>query len=143
MPKRLFIVALQEPSMSSTSIAFGALLALLGGVLFVSSDLELAKRMTALIPTGFGILLIVCGLIARNDKARKHAMHFAAMVGLVGCVMPLVMVIRKAIAGEFDATSRAGAGQLVMSALCGVFVVLCVKSFIDVRRARKQAEAAK
>jgi hypothetical protein len=67
-------------------------------------------------------------------------MHLAAMVGLIGCVMPLVMVIRKyASTNEFNPLS--GGGQLAMSALCGIFLALCVRSFIETRRARKQAGA--
>ncbi len=127
--------------MSSIAITFGGLLVALGVGLFGLSDPE-KQRLTALIPSGFGLALIVAGFIARNDKARKHAMHLAAMVGLIGCVMPLVMVIVKwAKTGEFNNLS--GGGQLAMSALCGVFVALCVKSFIDVRKARKAAEAGK
>src|SRR4051812_15590238 len=113
--------------MSTTSIAFGIVLTILGPVLYAGSDLPPERRATALIPSAFGIALVVCGVIARNDKARKHAMHFAALLGLVGFVMPLVMVIKKyATDGEFKPLS--GGGQLAMSALCGVFLALCVKS---------------
>jgi hypothetical protein len=31
--------------------------------------------------------------------------------------------------------------QAVMAGLCGIFLALCVKSFIDARMARKQSEA--
>jgi len=123
--------------MAPIAIAFGAMLVALGGGLF---GLSPNSSPTALIPAGFGILLIICGWIARNEKARKHAMHVAAALCLVGCIMPLVMVIKNwALNGEFN--PRSGGGQLAMSALCGVFLALCVKSFIDVRKARKQAEA--
>lgn len=126
--------------MSNLAILFGVLLGILGGVLFGTSDLEGARKLTALIPSLFGLGLIVCGVIARNEKARMHAMHFAALLGLVGLVMPLVMVVRKVAAGEpFNPISNGG--QLVMAALCGVFLVMCVKSFIDARRARKAREA--
>lgn len=125
--------------MSSISIVIGALLTALGAGLFATAE---GNAPTALIPSGFGVLLIICGVVARNESARKHAMHAAALLGLVGCAMPLVMIIRKWLRGEFDPLSRAGGGQLAMSVLCGIFVVLCVKSFIDARKARKQAEAA-
>ena len=128
--------------MSPIAIFFGVVLSILGVALYSASDLEAEKRWTALIPTGVGIILIICGLIARNEKARKHAMHVAALLGLIGCVAPLVMVIKKwASTSEFNNLS--GGGQLAMSALCGVFLALCVKSFIDVRKARKAAEAGK
>jgi peptidoglycan/LPS O-acetylase OafA/YrhL len=123
--------------MSNVAIIFGVLLGILGGVLFGLSE---THSPTALIPAGFGLGLILCGVVARNDRVRMHAMHFAALIGLVGLVMPLVMVIRKlAAGGEFNPLSNGG--QVAMAALCGVFLALCVKSFIDARRARKAREA--
>ena len=123
--------------MSNVAIIFGVLLGILGGVLFGLSD---THSPTALIPAGFGLGLILCGVIARNERARMHAMHFAALIGLVGLVMPLVMVVRKlAAGGEFNPLSNGG--QVAMAALCGVFLAVCVKSFIDARRARKAREA--
>jgi hypothetical protein len=122
--------------MSSIAIVFGVLLAALGGGLYSQS-----QSPTALIPSGFGVALIFCGLLARNEKFRMHAMHFAALIGLVGFVMPLAMVIRKwATSGEFNPLS--GGGQLGMAALCGVFLALCVNSFIAARKARKAREQA-
>lgn len=125
--------------MSSVSIVFGVLLSALGGFLYseATPNAEGVKSLTALIPAAFGVVLIVCGIIARNDKARKHAMHLAAMVGLIGCVMPLVRVLPKVFGS--DPLSFADKGQLAMAGLCGVFVALCVKSFIDARKARKGA----
>jgi hypothetical protein len=35
---------------------------------------------------------------------------------------------------------RAAGGSIAMAVLCGAFLALCVKSFIDARKARKQAE---
>lgn len=125
-------------SMSSIAITFGSLLIILGGGLYGLSE---SRSPTSLIPAGFGLVLILCGLVARNEKARMHAMHLAALIGLVGLVMPLVMVIRKyASTGEFNPLS--GGGQLAMAALSGIFLALCVKSFIDARRARKAREQA-
>ena len=40
--------------------------------------------MTAwLIPAFFGMILLVCGVLADNDKLRKHVMHLAAVVETV------------------------------------------------------------
>lgn len=93
---------------------------------------------TALIPAAFGVVLFVCGLIARNERMLKHAMHAAATVALLGCVGPVIMLARKGFA---DGLSTAAVMQLIMLALCALFVVLCVRSFIQVRRQRAAAEA--
>jgi hypothetical protein len=96
--------------------------------------------MTAFIPSFFGIALIVLGVIARNEKFRMHAMHGAALVALLGFVLPLGRVIYAMARVDFHFGLAAG-GSIAMSVLCAIFLGLCVKSFIDARIARKQREA--
>jgi uncharacterized membrane protein HdeD (DUF308 family) len=126
----------QETRVAPIAIFFGVLLSILGGVLFALAEV---KSSTALFPTYFGVALIILGFVARNEKARKHAMHFAAMLGLIGLVGGVAMGI-KALIGERPAT--VWAGSFGMAALCGVFLVLCIRSFIAARRAREQRGSA-
>jgi hypothetical protein len=99
--------------------------------------------MTALIPSFIGVVLGLCGLLAFNDKYRKHAMHFAAMIGLVGLIggfMPIIRQINNT--GSFDPLKRSAvAGELTVL-ICAVFVGMCVNSFIQARKARKAAEGS-
>jgi hypothetical protein len=98
---------------------------------------------TALIPAFVGGVLAVCGLLAFNDKFRKHAMHGAAMVGVVGALggfMPLIRQYSKT--GEFDPTKPSAISGMLMILICAVFVGLCVNSFIQARKARKANEAS-
>ena len=98
---------------------------------------------TALIPAFIGGVLAVCGLLAFNDKFRKHAMHLAAVVGLVGALggfMPLIRQYSKT--GEFDPTKPSAVSGMLMILICAVFVGMCVNSFIQAKKARKAAEAA-
>lgn len=127
--------------MSAQSILIGVLLAIVSAVtIFLSTKFS----PTALIPAGEGVLLILFGLIARNPKARMHAMHGAALVGLLGGAMATVMfviLVSKALGGTEQPVSKwVSLGG--MSLLSIVFVVLCVNSFIAARRARKAGEAA-
>ena len=95
---------------------------------------------TALIPAIVGGILAVCGLLAFNDKLRKHAMHLAAVVGVVGFLggfMPLQRQYKNT--GELDLTKPSATSGLLMIVICAVFVGLCVKSFIDARTARTAA----
>ena len=120
--------------MAPLAIVFGLLLTVLGGgMCFYTS------QFTAMIPAFFGIPLIVLGLVARNEKARMHAMHGAALIGLVGFAMPAFMVIKGLATG--DDFGLAKAEQAAMAVLCVIFLGLCVKSFIDARVARKLKEA--
>ena len=140
--------------MAPLAILFGALMMILGVGLYATSvtraiywhNEEMAKVMvrvlTALIPAGFGLVLIVLGLIARNgsDKTRKHTMHVAALLGLLGVALPLWRII-KALTGDAAIDPLPIGGNVAMVILSGVFLGLCVKSFIDARVARKQKEA--
>jgi hypothetical protein len=91
---------------------------------------------TALIPGGFGVVLLILGVLALREKLRMHAMHGAVMVGLLGFIAATVRAIQVAMSENF-APGRAFAMVICMALTCGVFVALCVKSFIDARRRRK------
>ena len=90
---------------------------------------------TALIPAGFGLVLIVCGLMALKTSLLKHAMHAAAAVGLVGLLAGAGMGLPKWLAGD-AAPSGAVRLQLWMAGVCLLFVLLCVNSFVQARRRR-------
>jgi hypothetical protein len=126
--------------MTKISIGFGSALVLLGlGGYFGTG----AEHPTALIPAAAGVLLIVFGLLARNPKLRMHAMHGAALIGLLGFFgsvsgLPQLM---KLIAGNDIARPVAAVSRSIMAVLCLVFVVLTVRSFVAARIARKKAAA--
>ena len=90
--------------------------------------------VTALIPAFFGALFLICALIARTESVRKHAMHAAVALGLIGAIAPLVRAIPAALNG--NATKPAVMAQLAMSAMLAVYVLLGVRSFIAARKAR-------
>jgi hypothetical protein len=119
------------------TIIFGVLLSVLGGVLFGLSDPD-HRSITALIPTLFGVLLIILGIVARREKARMHAMHGAALVALIGVIVPGYRAMRGLLNGA-DFT-LAISGQIIMALLCAAFLLLCIQSFIAARRARRRAQ---
>ena len=93
------------------------------------------KSPTALIPAGFGAVLLLCGIIVEfAPKARKHVMHLAAMVGLLGAIGG-VMPIQK---NKMDFTKSGSVAGLLMIVICAIFVVLCVRSFVLARIARSE-----
>ena len=132
--------------MPLVSILFGLILIALGDEGYTNRfDLFHVQKVgapTALIPAGFGVALVLCGLIAFKSGARKHAMHIAAMVGLIGFVAGAAMGFRNlpaALQGTLD-NPAAPKIQSAMGAVCGIFLALCVKSFIDARRRRRLAQ---
>jgi hypothetical protein len=118
--------------MPNISILFGRLLILLGIIGYGYGAYTGNASLTALIPAIFGLILMVLGHISNaKENLRKHLMHVAVLIGLIGFIVPLTRIIPKL--GDFQLTF-ASAMLISMSVLCLVFVILCVKSFIDARR---------
>jgi len=123
--------------MPTLAIVFGIILDALGFGAYVATG---SHSPTALIPAFFGTIIFLCGLLSVFiPKIRMHLMHVAALVGLLGTLGGLGMGLPKLgslIAGTAERPLAAGM-QIAMGVLCLDFLVLCVKSFIDARRARK------
>ncbi|HUQ89569.1 MAG TPA: hypothetical protein VM096_18550 [Vicinamibacterales bacterium] len=118
--------------MPGTTRLFGLILIVLGVASYVLTD---RTSMTALIPAFVGAVLLICALIARaNEGARKHAMHAAVAVGLLGALGALARGVPAAIRG--DISRPAVMSQLVMGVLLLIYVALGVQSFRAARRAR-------
>ena len=119
--------------MASTSIVFGVLLTLLGlGGFFLTGT----SSVTALIPAFLGILLIVLGFLARSEHTRMHAMHAAAVVALIGFLGALFSLLRTPLGLR---PAMAVFSQIATVLLTGIFLALCIRSFLDARRARRAA----
>ena len=119
--------------MAPVTIIFGALLILLGAIPFFMTGAK-----TALIPAYVGAILLVLGAIALSPKARKHAMHLAVIVGLLGFLASAGRLIGALASGKTP-TTLAATSLGLMALLTGVYVVMCVRSFIAARRARLAA----
>ncbi len=128
--------------MPTLSVMFGVVLTALGLVAYFNPEpLGVGKDNTpatpghpsALSPVGVGGVLIVAGLVAMAAPgARKHAMHLAAVAGLLGTIGGMVPVILRNFAFE-EVAVKVGLGMVVLSA---IFLALCVNSFVQARKAR-------
>ena len=144
--------------MAKPTIVFGLILIVLGlGAYFTSTptapapadgetveagaEAPPAKRsITAMIPAFLGAPLLLCGFLALDEKKLKHAMHGAAVIGLLGALAGLgrgLMVLAKG--GDYNV--RAVVVTLLMGAICALFVFMCVRSFIAAKKRRLAAEA--
>lgn len=126
--------------MPNITIGFGVVLCAIGlfGYFRSTSD---QPSVTALIPCFFGAVLILCGLLAYAEKWRKHAMHAAATVALIGFLAAAGRGIPKLGAAISDDPTLHRAPRLVllMALVCLIFVGICIGSFISARRRRKAA----
>lgn len=117
--------------MPGVAITIGIILILQGILTYFISE---SRSFTALIPAIFGGLLVVTGFLAKKPEFRKHAMHAAALVALLGVVGALMRAI-PALAGG-GAIGLGVASQLAMAVLLIIFLVLAIRSFIAARKAR-------
>jgi thiol:disulfide interchange protein len=93
------------------------------------------QSKTALIPAVFGVLMAGAG--AWSLKSLKHGGHAAALIGLLGFLgtAKSLFKISQLYAGTLERPAAVMA-QAAFAILCFACVVLCVRSFIDARRAK-------
>ena len=122
--------------MPGLTIVFGLVLVALGVLGYLVTG---RQSPTALIPAIPGVLFLVLGLVARNPGARKHAMHVAAGLALLGALGTISGVVKffRMLGGAEVERPAAVRSQAIMCVLCLVFVALCVRSFIATRRSRE------
>lgn len=116
--------------MARTTIVFGVLMIALGLAGYVGTG---RVSVTALIPAAFGIVLAVLGALSFDERRRKHTMHAAAAVGVVGFLGTAGALVGLLAGGE---ASRAVIARALMAILMAAFVGLGVRSFIAARKAR-------
>ena len=120
--------------MPSTSIISGVLLILIGIMGYAFSIFDGNTSLTALIPAAFGLLLVILGLLAKSkENLRKHLMHAAVLVGLLGFMIPTARLVSQ---GKNIQVSLAVLSQAAMALVCLFFVILSIQSFINARRNR-------
>lgn len=117
--------------MPSTTRLTGILLIVIG---VAGYQLTGRTSLTAMIPAFFGVAFVVLAWVARKEAARRHAMHAAAALGLVGAVASLARAVPAAMNG--GGARPAVLAQLAMAALLLVYVALGVQSFVAARKAR-------
>ncbi len=124
--------------MARVTIIFGFLLVILGLVGFFGTG---SIHYTALIPTWFGLALAIGGFLAisPSESRRKLIMHINVTVGLLGLIGAAAEVGRSyasALAKGLAPNPIALEAKLAMAGLLLIYVILCVRSFIQVRRSR-------
>jgi uncharacterized membrane protein HdeD (DUF308 family) len=127
--------------MPKITIIVGTILSAIGVFGYLLSE---SRSLTALIPLVFGSLLEVCGVLATRPEYKKHAMHGAAalaLLGVAGSAMGFVSFLKLLTGG--DVARPFGAQmQAAMFVICLIFLGLCVRSFREARAARDAARTA-
>jgi hypothetical protein len=114
--------------MPATTRLVGLLLAVIGIGSYVGTG---RTSVTALIPAFFGAAFLLLAYVARSEAARKHAMHVALLVALVGIAGTASRLI-----GATDFTRPATLAQLATVLLLAWYLGQGIMSFRAARRAR-------
>jgi hypothetical protein len=125
--------------MAKVTLVFALLLVVLGLVSYIGTG---SLHPTALIPTWFGIALGIGGFLAisPSEKRRKLFMHINVTIGLIGFLGAAWRALSsygKAREAGIDPNMIAIGAQLAMAGLLLIYVLACVRSFIDARRSGK------
>jgi len=120
--------------MASTTIALGVVLVVLGLTGYFLTGMV---SVTALIPAFFGVALALAGLVARDERRRKHAMHAAVLIaalGAIGSTRGLLL-----LGDVFNGTAARPAAviaQSIMAVLTLAYLVMAIRSFRAARANR-------
>ena len=123
-------------NMPKITMAYAVSLILVGIIGYFATGMV---SVTALIPMFFGLPMMVLSMLAKNPARRKLFMHVATALGLLG-----LLGSARGLGGFFTLlgggeVARPGAviSQAIMAIISLVFVLLCVKSFIEARKNRQ------
>ena len=114
------------------SIICGALLSVVGVAGFIYSTTDGKTSYTALIPAAFGFVIMDCGILSKiKEDWRKHLMHVAVVVALIGFVLTAGRLVMKISTLEM---TPAVMSQVSMALICLALVIFGVRSFAAARR---------
>ena len=122
--------------MPKISVLFGILLSVLGLYGYLGMG---RASVTALIPLFIGVPIIILGVLAFDEKKIKHSMHAASVLVLLGLIGSVYRFLEKLIIGNMDSSSIV---LIIMTAICIIFLIFAINSFIEARKAREKKQAA-
>ncbi|MFT4112093.1 hypothetical protein [Silvibacterium sp.] len=123
--------------MAKLTVAFGVILIAVGVFSFIITG---HHAPTSLIPAFVGLLLAIFGALANSEDAKKRMlhMHIAVTIGLLGFLGTAKSIVDyiEMTQGRQFVRPAAVEEKAAMAVLMLIFVLLCVRSFINARRAR-------
>ncbi len=121
--------------MAKLTIGFGVLLVAVSAGFWIAMG---RAESAALHPAGVGLILILSGLLANTENVKRRMlwMHIAVTFGLIGFLLTGIRAGLTLLRGTVSVNPVAFDERAVVAVVCFVYVVLCVRSFIAVRRTR-------
>lgn len=119
--------------MTTLTYTIGGILTAVGIIAYVATG---AVSITALIPTFVGVLLLICAALAHKPALRRHSIHAALMIALLGAAGALMNVAK--LGALFTGTAERPSAivvSTVMFLLLVFYIAMGVRSFLAARRA--------
>lgn len=119
---------------TNLTLATGTVLTITGVAAYLGTG---ATSLTALIPSGVGVLLLIAGIVSRNPRLHRHASHAALAIALLGALGAVMNTAR--ITELFAGTAeRPGAivASVVMFVVLVAYLAFGIASFVRARRWR-------
>ena len=119
--------------MAKLTIGFGLVLILIGVISYVATG---GASVTALIPAFLGLPILLAGVLGLKENFRKHALHAAlglALLGLLGTLHGLTKLPALLSGGDVERPAAVVA-QSLTAVLCVAFLALGIRSFMNARR---------
>ena len=118
-------------SMENITIIYGIFLVVWGVVVTIFSY---SQSITSLIPTIFGLTIIILSFLAKKIPNRKKLfMHIVVLIGFIIFLGGLDL-IRGLIQGNIFVNLWASSSKFMMMISGLLFIILCIKSFIFNRK---------
>ena len=127
--------------MAKLSLTVGVILILIGVGGYVASGYA---SPTALIPAAMGVVIGLLAQLAQNEQWRRHAMHAAmgvALIGIFATVTGLITVLGAIASNSVGAIGLAPMSKALTATVLIGYLALGVRSFIHARGAERRLRA--
>ena len=122
-------------NMTKTTYIYSFVLILIGLIGYIVTS---AQSITALIPSFFGLAVLILAVWSKNEKRAPLAMNIVsglALVGFLATVSGIVKVV-SLLGGEEIARPAASISQAIMALFSVGYLSLSITSFVSARRNR-------
>lgn len=126
--------------MTNVVRAVGSALVVLGVGAYVLTG---AESITALLPAFLGVPIGLLGVLAGRESMRRHAIHAALVLALLGVIGTLgnVAELPALVTGDEVERPVAVVASSLTALLCLVLLVLGIRSFVAARRTETPTSA--
>ena len=124
--------------MPLSALITGAALISLGPIFYLLGE-PAQRHLTAFIPSFFGLIILILGLVATIPARTKMAMHAAVGFAMISALGALFMGGPKwpaLLSGQLTFRPLAALAMLIMFVICAIFVAMSVGRFIRMRTPR-------